>query len=86
MIAQQEEAAINTHAAITPARSDAYVAVSTAVSLTGSAYLVSTGATLRTVRKLSPCCRASDEELIALIVAIASGRTMGVSFDHHEAG
>lgn len=66
-------------------RSDAYVAVSTAVSLYSAGNVASTGTVLQAVRKLSPFCSESDEELIALIVAIASGRTMGVSFDHREA-
>jgi hypothetical protein len=76
---------MNARFPVTQSRSDAYVAVSTALSLYSVGNIASTRTVLRAVRKLSPVCSASDEELIALIVSIASGRTMGVSFDHREA-
>lgn len=76
---------MNASSPVPHSRSDAYVAVSTALSLYSEGNVASTRIVLRAVRKLSPFCSASDEELIALIVSIASGRTMGVSFDHREA-
>ena len=76
---------MNARFPVTQGRSDAYVAVSTALSLYSVGNIASTRTVLRAVRKLSPVCSASDEELIALIVSIASGRTVGVSFDHREA-
>lgn len=60
----------------------AYEAVSAVLSTFGPHDVVSTGNTLQAVRWLEPGCPETDEELVALIVSIATGRTMGVSFDH----
>ena len=60
----------------------AYEAVSTVLSNFGPRDVISTGTTLQAVRWLQPGCPETDEELVALIVSIATGRTMGVSFDH----
>lgn len=67
-------------------RSDAYVAVSTALALNSSGDVASTGMVLRATRRLSPHCRESDDELIGLLVSIASKRTIALSFDHHDEG
>ena len=47
--------------------------------------IVSTHRTLADVRLLLPDCALDDEALIALIVRMATGTTMIVSFDHREA-
>ena len=47
--------------------------------------IVSTHNALGDVRRLLPDCALDDEELIALIVRMATGTTMIVSFDHREA-
>lgn len=62
--------------------SAAYDAVKVALSGFRSGELVSTRTILNTVRRLAPACLESDEELVALIVPVATGRTMAVSFDH----
>ena len=60
----------------------AYEAVSTVLSTFGPHDVISTGTTLEAVRGLQPGGSETDEELVALIVSIATGRTMGVNFDH----
>jgi hypothetical protein len=39
---------------------------------------------LKDVRRLAPECPFADEDMLALIVQMASGTTMGISFDHRE--
>jgi hypothetical protein len=57
-------------------------AVFTAVSEYGPSNVVSTSETLRRVRALVPSCASSDEEIVAHIVQVASGRSCAVCFDH----
>ena len=47
--------------------------------------IVSTRNALTDVRRVLPDCALDDEALIALIVRMATGTTMIVSFDHREA-
>ena len=64
---------------------DAYDAVFTTLLEYHPDDIVSTHSALGDVRRLLPECQLGDEELIALIVKIATGTTMAVSFDHREA-
>jgi hypothetical protein len=65
-------------------RSDAHIAVSTALALQSANNVASTGAILRQARKLSPFCQENDEELVALVVSLAAQRNIAVSFDHRD--
>jgi len=64
---------------------DAYDAVFTALLEYHPNEVVSTRTVLRDVRRLAPDCGFPDEEMLALIVQMASGTTMAISFDHREA-
>lgn len=64
---------------------ETYHAVSTVLSHFGAHDTVSTRATLQAIRWMAPLCHDTDEELIKLIVTLATGRTMGVAFDHKAA-
>ena len=64
---------------------DAYDAVFTTLLEYHPDDIVSTHNALGDVRRLLPQCQLDDEELIALIVKLATGTTMAVSFDHREA-
>jgi len=46
--------------------------------------VVSTRATICTVRERAPGCAASDTELVNLIIAAATGHSMMIEFDHTE--
>lgn len=46
--------------------------------------VVSTRATISNVRQRAPGCPASDTELVDLIIAAATGRSMTIEFDHAE--
>jgi hypothetical protein len=61
---------------------EAQHAVSTVLSHYGSRDVISTGNALKAIRIMAPLCRKTDEEIVGLIVTAASGRTMGVMFDH----
>jgi hypothetical protein len=63
---------------------DAYDAVFTALLEYHPNDVVSTRRVLKDVRRLAPECPFPDEEMLALIVQMASGTTMGISFDHRE--
>jgi hypothetical protein len=63
---------------------DAYDAVFTALLEYHPNDVVSTRTVLRDVRRLAPACERSDDELVALIVQLATGTTMAVSFDQRE--
>jgi hypothetical protein len=67
------------------ADADAYDAVFTTLLEYHPDDIVSTHSALANVRRLLPDCALDDEELIALIVRMATGTTMIVSFDHREA-
>ena len=64
---------------------DAYDAVFTTLLEYHPDDIVSTHMALGEVRRLAPDCPLDDEELIGLIVRMATGTTMVVSFDHREA-
>ena len=64
---------------------DAYDAVFTALLEYHPNDVVSTRRVLKDVRRLAPDCPFADEDMLALIVQMASGTTMGISFDHREA-
>lgn len=64
--------------------SDAYDAVFTALLEYHPNDTISTRTVLRDVRRLAPGCAYSDEEMVALIVRLATGTTMAVSFDQRE--
>ena len=64
---------------------DAYDAVFTTLLEYHPDDIVSTHRALADVRRLAPDCPLDDEELIGLIVRMATGTTMVVSFDHREA-
>jgi hypothetical protein len=64
---------------------DAYDAVFTTLLEYHPDDIVSTHCALGQVRRLAPDCALDDEELIGLIVRMATGTTMIVSFDHREA-
>jgi hypothetical protein len=63
---------------------DAYDAVFTALLEYHPNDVVSTRRVLKDVRRLAPECPFADEDMLALIVQMASGTTMGISFDHRE--
>lgn len=64
---------------------DAYDAVFTALIEYHPNDTISTRTVLQEVRRLAPGCAHSDEEIVALIVHLATGTTMAVSFDQREA-
>jgi hypothetical protein len=64
---------------------EAYDAVFTALLEYHPNDTISTRTVLREVRRLAPECVLSDEEMVALIVKLATGTTMAVSFDQREA-
>ncbi|MCV3207379.1 hypothetical protein OHD62_12085 [Mesorhizobium sp. YC-39] len=43
---------------------------------------ISTRAALDAIRRMSPACQDSDDDLVELVVMTAIGKTMGVVFDH----
>jgi len=63
---------------------EANEAVSKALSGLGAGDVISTHAILAKIRRLAPACRRSDDDLVALLVMEASGRTIAVSFDHRN--
>ncbi|CCV05391.1 conserved hypothetical protein [Mesorhizobium metallidurans STM 2683] len=56
--------------------------VSSALSKFRAGDTISTRAALDAVRRTSPACQDSDDDLVELIVMTAIGKTMGVVFDH----
>ena len=64
---------------------DAYDAVFTALLEYHPNDVISTSTVLKDVRRLAPGSTLADEEMIALIVQMATGTTMAVSFDQREA-
>lgn len=44
--------------------------------------VVSTRETINRVRQQDPACRASDNELVDLIIAASTGHSMTIEFDH----
>jgi hypothetical protein len=64
---------------------DAYDAVFTALLEYHPNDVISTSTVLKDVRRLAPHCAFDDDEMVALIVQMATGTTMGVSFDQREA-
>jgi len=64
---------------------DAYDAVFTALLEYHPNDVISTRTVLEDVRRIAPDCGFPDEEMLALIVQIASGTTMAISFDQREA-
>ena len=64
---------------------EAYDAVFTTLLEYHPGDIVSTHDALAQVRRLAPDCALGDEELIGLIVRMATGTTMIISFDHREA-
>jgi hypothetical protein len=80
-----EETPMQPSGATTAFDADAYDAVFTTLLEYHPNDIVSTHGALAEVRRLLPDCAIDDEELIALIVRMATGTTMAVSFDHREA-
>ena len=66
----------------TSSKFEARHAVSTVLSHYGSRDVISTGNALKAVRFMAPLCRETDEDIVGLIVSEATGRTVGVVFDH----
>ena len=64
---------------------DAYDAVFTALLEYHPNDVISTRTVLKDVRRLAPNCAFADDEMVALIVKLATGTTMAVSFDQREA-
>jgi len=64
---------------------DAYDAVFTALLEYHPNDVISTSRVLRDVRRLAPACTLADDDMIALIVQMATGTTMAVSFDQRGA-
>jgi hypothetical protein len=64
---------------------DAYDAVFTALLEYHPNDTISVRTVLGEVRRLMPDCAFPDEEMVALIVTMATGTTMAVSFDQREA-
>jgi hypothetical protein len=64
---------------------DAYDAVFTALLEYHPNDVISTTTVLKDVRRLAPACAFGDDEMLALIVKMATGTTMGISFDQREA-
>lgn len=64
---------------------DAYDAVFTALIEYHPNEAISVRAVLAEVRRLAPGCASSDDEIVALIVQLATGSTMGVTFDQRDA-
>jgi hypothetical protein len=64
---------------------DAYDAVFTALLEYHPNDIISTRTLLDEVRRLAPDCAFSDEEMLGLIVKLATAATVAVSFDHREA-
>lgn len=64
---------------------DAYDAVFTALLEYHPNDVISTRTVLKDVRRLAPQCAFPDDEMVALIVQMATGTTMAVSFDQREA-
>jgi hypothetical protein len=63
---------------------DAYDAVFTALLEYHPNDVISTRTVLKDVRRLAPNCGFPDDEMVALIVKLATGTTMAVSFDQRE--
>lgn len=74
--------ASNIAAALDPG---AYDAVFTALLEYHPYDTISTSTVLGEVRRLAPDCTLPDEEMVALIVQLATGTTMAISFDQREA-
>jgi hypothetical protein len=64
---------------------DAYDAVFTALLEYHPNDVISTRTVLQDVRRLAPECAFDDDEMLALIVKMATGTTMAISFDQREA-
>ena len=64
---------------------DAYDAVFTALLEYHPNDVISTRTVLKDVRRLAPDCAFDDDEMLALIVKMATGTTMAISFDQREA-
>jgi hypothetical protein len=64
---------------------EAYDAVFTALLEYHPYDTISTRTVLGEVRRLAPDCPLPDDDMIALIVQMATGTTMAVSFDQREA-
>jgi hypothetical protein len=72
------------HSAITP-DFDAYAAVFAVLSKYSAGSLISTHVTVSEVREqLSHFADVSDDELIGLIVRVATANRMLISFDHNQ--
>ncbi|CCV16180.1 hypothetical protein [Mesorhizobium sp. STM 4661] len=56
--------------------------VSSALSKFRAGDTISTRAALDAIRRTSPACQDSDDDLVELIVMTAIGKTMGVMFNH----
>ena len=67
---------------VVPSKFEAQYAVSTLLSHYGPHDVVSTRAAIKAIRVMAPLCRTADDDLVALIVSAATGRTMTVAFDH----
>jgi hypothetical protein len=80
-----EETPMQSSSQATIVDADAYDAVFTTLLEYHPDDIVSTHMALAEVRRLAPGCPLDDEELIGLIVRMATGTTMVVSFDHREA-
>jgi hypothetical protein len=64
---------------------EAYAAVFTALARYGSGSIISTHVTVADVRQnLSALCDVSDEELVGLIVRVATANRMLIAFDHNR--
>ena len=58
--------------------------VSSALSKFRAGDTISTRAAIEAIRRISPSCEDSDDDLVELIVMAAIGKTMGVVFDHRS--
>jgi hypothetical protein len=64
---------------------EAYAAVFNVLSRYGAGSLVSTHVTVTEIRQsLSHFCHVSDDELVGLIVRVATANRMVISFDHNK--
>ncbi len=60
-------------------------AVSTVLSHFGSRDVVSTHMTIQAIRTMVPRCQETDEELVDLIISMATKRSTAIRFDHRSA-
>ena len=70
---------------VAPLDPEAYDAVFTALLEYHVNDTISTRTVLKDVRRLAPDCKVPDDEMVALIVKMATGTTLGLSFDQREA-